>query len=134
MYSFVTIDFICLNSSTINMLLNFLKANYIMIDIFAYLKLHMETMSFHTVPTEPETAVNAKDILLIFAEVVMNTTGTEEFAMQKGIKPICYLCVFRKFTAYHSSIHLRTGFAGIAVVDTISEKKIKNLQKSPEGL
>lgn len=82
------------------MLLNFLKANYIMIDIFAYLKLHMETMSFHTVPTEPETAVNAKDILLIFAEVVMNTTGTEEFAMQKGIKPFCYLCLFRKFTAY----------------------------------
>lgn len=89
-----------LNSSTINMLLNFLKANYIMIDIFAYLKLHMETMSFHTVPTEPETAVNAKDILLIFAEVVMNTTGTEEFAMQKGIKPFCNLGLFRKFTAY----------------------------------
>lgn len=101
MHSFLAVDFICLNFRTVKMLLNFLKANHIMVDVFADLKLRVEAMSRHTVPTEADIAIYAEDILLIFAKVMMNPTGTEEFAKQKGIKPICSVFLYTDFAASH---------------------------------
>lgn len=80
MHSFLAVDFICLNFRAVKMLLNFLKANDIMINVFADLKLCVKAMRCHTMPAEAEAAVYAEHILLVFSKVLMNTAGTEEFA------------------------------------------------------
>lgn len=79
-----------LNFRAVKMLLHFMKADNIMVDIFADLKPPVEAMSCHTVPAKPKTTIDAKYILFIFANLLMMNARTKEFALQKGTKPICF--------------------------------------------
>jgi len=80
------------------MFLNLLKANNIMINIFADLKLSMKKMRFHTMSTAPNSAIDAKHVFLVLSVFLMQTTRIKELAMEKSAEPICVLYI--KFATY----------------------------------
>jgi hypothetical protein len=63
------------------MLLHFLKADDIMVDIFADLKPPVEAMSCRTMPTKSKTTVEAKHVFFIFPKLLMMKARTKEFPM-----------------------------------------------------
>lgn len=90
MYSFLTIDFVCLNFRTVEKFVDFLKTNNILIDIFADLKGGMVSVSL-TMPAKPNTTMDAKHVFLIFSQVLMFNTNPKELAFHKASNPISFL-------------------------------------------
>lgn len=80
------------------MFLNLLKANNILINIFADLKLSVKKMRSHTMSTASNVAIDAKHVFLVLSVFLMQTTRIKELAMEKSSKPICVLHV--KFATY----------------------------------
>jgi len=59
----------------------------------------------YTMSTTPNTTVDAKHILFIFPKLLMITTRTKEFAMQKSTKPVCFFYVILESYLKNQSIH-----------------------------
>ncbi|MCV5005060.1 hypothetical protein OFM39_35935, partial [Escherichia coli] len=57
----------------------------------------MKAMRLHAVSAEPDIAIYAEQVLLIFAVVFMVITRIKEFDAQKGIEPICSLLIYDQF-------------------------------------
>ena len=71
------------------MFLNLLKANNIVVNIFADLELSMKAMRLHTMSTTPNTAINTEHVSLVLSTFLMVAAGIKEIAMEKSSEPIC---------------------------------------------
>jgi hypothetical protein len=80
------------------MFLNLLKANNIMVNIFADLELSMKAMRLHTMSTTPNTAINTEHVFLVLSTFLMVAARIKEIAMEKSSQPIRVFYI--NFAAY----------------------------------
>lgn len=105
-YHFCTVCYVCLDISTVDQLCSIVQPYDIVVHVPPYLQEAVGAMEREAVRAQAGAAVQAEDVLLVLAGLLVNYAGVEELLRQQRVQPPRELLLVR-LTHKHLRLSLR---------------------------